>query len=168
MFQGTNFLFIARIMCCPKFSHLGLRTRFLVRPLPNYLAIALSSSVVGLPLCRNQVCTEYPSSFSSHILSRRITWIALWDTLGKLQCPARPSIISPGFLSREYSSKRFHKPGLINILYRIVAKFILNRDEALGKVLKYVGPMFIDRMAKMRELGDEWTNRPVSKDTPSN
>jgi len=45
-------------------------------------------------------------------------------------------------------------------LQRAVSKVLLNRDEALGKVMKYVGPIFQERQDKLLQLGDEWLDRP--------
>ncbi|KAI5816999.1 cytochrome P450 [Pyronema omphalodes] len=41
-----------------------------------------------------------------------------------------------------------------------VANFFANRDKALAKVITHVGPLFIERQKKMKELGDAWTDRP--------
>lgn len=47
------------------------------------------------------------------------------------------------------------------ILKPIVAHFVINRDKAVNKVVAVVGPVFEERRRKLRELGDEWTDKPV-------
>jgi len=42
----------------------------------------------------------------------------------------------------------------------IVSKIVLNRDEALGKVITDVGPIFKERQERLRELGNQWIDRP--------
>jgi hypothetical protein len=43
---------------------------------------------------------------------------------------------------------------------------MLNRDKALGKVMKYIGPTFQERRAKLLKLGDKWLDRPVRVEKP--
>lgn len=45
-------------------------------------------------------------------------------------------------------------------LKSIVSKFVINRDEALHKVVTDIGPIFEARREKLREFGNQWTDRP--------
>lgn len=45
--------------------------------------------------------------------------------------------------------------------FRIIVKLLLNRVQALRKIVTDLGPIFQERLRTIEELGDQWSDRPV-------
>lgn len=116
---------------------------------------------VGIPLCRKQVR-----------LILHVGWTRVWccngkDYLDRLVGFAT-KVSKAGQIIDMYPWYLKRCRLLYYLIYAscllansIVSKLILDREEALRKVIEDVGPIFEERQAKLLELGDQWTDRPV-------